>query len=560
MAKVFLGIQENLNRPVAVKILEPGLFRDPGLALRFTKEAEMAAGLQHSHIVSIYDVGQADECHYIVMEPLEGTLSEAILTHDGGRLPVEEAFAILRPLARALDYAHRQGIVHRDIKPDNIMFRRDGTPVLVDFGIAKALDGDQSVTKTGTSIGTPHYMSPEQADAGAVDGRSDFYSLGVVLYEMLTGEKPYQAESYVGVVMKHLHDPIPQLSGAAAVVQPLLERMMAKSARERVADGAEVIGWLDRLAPAVPGREAAVRAEPGGEEPVVRRRRSSPQRRHSVLFWSLLVGFFVLGGVVIGLRVGRPAEELPTEAAAPERVAPATLPAPPAGRSVGRRPEVRVDVPGESLPSVVRSAHRAETDRGWGRGGPGRSSMEGGATSRVKDGPSSTESTKMAADPVRLRTSPGVIDTDEIERVVRHFDFAEATFNAQGRFTSRLRREQAAEDWVVVDDRSGRMWHPTGSPEGLTYPAARKWLQGVNERGYGGFHDWRLPTLEEGLSLLRRPADAGGSSPGRLFSLAGRRIWTADRLGGRTVWTVRFDQGIVYAVPERDRNWLLPVR
>jgi serine/threonine protein kinase len=153
-----------------------------------------------------------------------------------GALPPQQALEILRQVASALGYAHQQGFVHRDVKPENILFRADGAAVLTDFGIAKAVGAGTRMTATGMTIGTSHYMSPEQARGQEVDGRSDLYSLGVVFYEMLTANVPYQAADSFAVALKHINDPVPQLPSELAVYQPLLDRMLAKEPIDRYQD------------------------------------------------------------------------------------------------------------------------------------------------------------------------------------------------------------------------------------------------------------------------------------------------------------------------------------
>lgn len=250
MAKVYFGVQEKLKRDVAIKILEPLLLKDEDFALRFLKEAETAANLIHPNIVTIYDVGQEENHYYMVMEFLAGTLKDRIraaqneVTLTRGYTPVT-ALKIVRQVASALDYAHKRGFIHRDIKPDNIMFRHDGTPVLVDFGIAKAVGATTKLTRTGMSIGTPHYMSPEQIRGQEIDGRADFYSLGIVLYEMLIGVVPFTASDYIAVAMKHLSEPVPTLPDYLAQYQPIVDKMLAKEKEARVQDGQELIQLLD---------------------------------------------------------------------------------------------------------------------------------------------------------------------------------------------------------------------------------------------------------------------------------------------------------------------------
>ncbi|UCH97788.1 MAG: serine/threonine protein kinase, partial [Candidatus Aminicenantes bacterium] len=188
MADVYLGVQEKLQRHVAVKVMIPSLFRDELFSKRFIKEAQTAAQLNHPNIITIHDVGEAEDSYFIVMEYLGESLSNRL--RQTGCLPPKKALKIVKMIASALDYAHKKGFIHRDIKPDNIMFRSDGTVVLVDFGIARAIDSSTHLTRTGMSIGTPHYMSPEQCKGEKIDGRSDIYSLGVQLYEILTGDVP----------------------------------------------------------------------------------------------------------------------------------------------------------------------------------------------------------------------------------------------------------------------------------------------------------------------------------------------------------------------------------
>lgn len=217
---------------VAIKVLNPGMFDDRRISKRFAKEARTLSRLVHPNIVTIHDVGQVDNCYYIVMEYLQDSLKERI--RKKRRIPPEEALHFVIQIADALYYAHGKGIIHRDIKPENISFRKDGTPIVLDFGIAKVVDSRTKLTQTGMPIGTPHYMSPEQCSSQKLDGRSDIYSLGVVLYEMLTGKVPYTSKDTLSIVMKHLRDPVPVLPGDLNKFQLIIDKMMAKDRRKRV--------------------------------------------------------------------------------------------------------------------------------------------------------------------------------------------------------------------------------------------------------------------------------------------------------------------------------------
>lgn len=228
MATVYLAVQENLNRPVALKVMHN--LSVPGFSERFLNEGRIIAKLAHPHIITIYDIGVSDECHYISMEYLQGgDLKKRIHKGIESKLSLE----YLEQLADCLAFVHEKGIVHRDIKPANVLFRSDDKLVLTDFGIAKQLQADLDLTATGATLGSPHYLSPEQAEGKSVDGRSDIYSLGIMFYEMLTGEKPYQGENYVSTVMQHLSAPIPALPSDVAQYQSLLKRMLAKKPEER---------------------------------------------------------------------------------------------------------------------------------------------------------------------------------------------------------------------------------------------------------------------------------------------------------------------------------------
>lgn len=245
MADVYLGIQEKLQRHVAIKVMIPLLFRDEQFSKRFIKEAQTAAQLNHPNIITIHDVGETGDSYYIVMEYLEESLSQQLKQR--GFFPPLEALEVVKMIAAALDYAHKKGFIHRDIKPDNIMFRSDGTVVLVDFGIARAMDSTTHLTRTGMSIGTPHYMSPEQCKGEKIDGRSDIYSLGVQFYEILTGKVPYNAENTAGIIIKHIQEPIPRLPDRLSQYQPLIDKMMAKERDKRFQSGEELIQFIDRL-------------------------------------------------------------------------------------------------------------------------------------------------------------------------------------------------------------------------------------------------------------------------------------------------------------------------
>jgi serine/threonine protein kinase len=238
MATVYLAYDPLFEREVAVKVLPREMLHDPQFRVRFQREAKTVASLEHSSIVPVYDVGEEDGQPYFVMRyMLGGSLSERI---DAGSLSLAETSAIMLRLASALDEAHSKGIIHRDLKPGNILFDHVGEPYVSDFGIAKIAQGQGAATITGGGIvGTPAYMSPEQAQGEKVDGRSDIYALSVIVFEMLTGRQPFEADTPMAVVVKHITDPVPHILDSnpelPADLEKVIESGMAKNPDERYA-------------------------------------------------------------------------------------------------------------------------------------------------------------------------------------------------------------------------------------------------------------------------------------------------------------------------------------
>ena len=219
MAVVFLAHDLRHDRSVALKVLKPEISAEVG-AERFLREIKLAARLTHPHILPVYDSGEAEGLLFYVMPNMEGHSLRDRLDRER-QLPLEEALRVAREVASALDYAHRQHVLHRDVKPENIL-SNEGNVMLADFGIGKALSGGKSITQTGMFVGTPSYISPEQA-AGetSLDGRTDLYSLGCVLYEMLAGEPPFTGATAQIIISKRFASPIPKVRAARDVPEAL---------------------------------------------------------------------------------------------------------------------------------------------------------------------------------------------------------------------------------------------------------------------------------------------------------------------------------------------------
>jgi len=266
MATVYVGEQAHLLRPVVIKVLHPHLAKDEEVAERFRREAEAASRLVHPHICAIFDYGATEDVVYTVMPYLEGgSLADQIQAHRFVAPP--RAAAVAAQVACGLDYAHRRGVIHRDVKPDNVLFDEDGNAVLTDFGIATARFHGR-LTASGRAMGTPHYMSPEQAMGKLVDGRSDVYAVGILLYEALLGFPPFDGEDAFSVSYKQVHEaPTPPASTSARVPQVLSDivmRCLTKSPAGRYARGFELadalIAFLRSAPDAAPHYRAAAAA------------------------------------------------------------------------------------------------------------------------------------------------------------------------------------------------------------------------------------------------------------------------------------------------------------
>jgi serine/threonine-protein kinase len=278
MAAVYKAYQPAMDRHVALKVLPRHLANDPAFVARFQQEVRVLARLQNPHILPVYDFGQAEGYTYIVMPLMSsGTLS-SLLT--GQPLPLQRVLTIVTQIGEALDYAHARGLVHRDVKPSNILLDESGNCLLTDFGLAKMVEGAAHLTTSGAIMGTPNYMSPEQGMGQKLDGRSDLYSLGVILYEMVSGRVPYNAETPMGVMIKHINDPLPPPRTLNPDLPQRVERVitkaLAKDPSNRYATAGELVHDLQtaiseattaQLSPASPPAPPTIQHERPGNRP-----------------------------------------------------------------------------------------------------------------------------------------------------------------------------------------------------------------------------------------------------------------------------------------------------
>lgn len=302
MAAVYKAYQPGMDRYVALKILPRHFASEPQFVARFEQEARVLAQLQHPHILPVFDYGQAEGYTYIVMPFLQsGDLTDLL---KGQPLSLDQIGRIISQIGDALDYAHSRGLVHRDVKPSNVLLDERGNCLLTDFGIAKIVESSSKLTATGGILGTPVYMSPEQSQTQKLDGRSDIYSLGIVLYELATGRVPYQAETPMAVVIKHMNDPLPPPRRVNPALPETVERVilraLAKQPEDRYATAGEMVEALQTaLAEVGPSQtladDVAITVSTAAR-PVLE---AESQKERPIWKW-----IFVTGGLVIMLLIG----------------------------------------------------------------------------------------------------------------------------------------------------------------------------------------------------------------------------------------------------------------
>jgi tetratricopeptide (TPR) repeat protein len=316
MARVYLAVQKKFGRLVALKVVSESFTSDSRFKERFIRESRINARLTHPNIVQVYDVGDHGKWLYLVLEYVRsGDLNQRL---DRG-MHMLDLVQVIQDICRALDYAHSKGFVHRDIKPENILFREDGSAVLSDFGIARIADSNPTITRVGTVVGTPQYMSPEQASGRELDGRSDLYSLGVVFYRMLTGDVPYRGDSAVSIGVKHLQEPIPRLPNYLKAFQGVVDKCLAKRPEQRFQTGQEFSDALEAVraqtqlpnatikSKAVSTQEiqaigASLLTTPRDSKRAERRSRNHQRRRRVMLVVNMMIGAALLitaGGYVL---------------------------------------------------------------------------------------------------------------------------------------------------------------------------------------------------------------------------------------------------------------------
>jgi len=323
MAEVYKAYQPSMDRYVAIKVILQRFAQDATFLQRFQREARAVSRLEHPFILPVHDYGEAEGRPYLVMRYLAaGTLKNRL---SGQPMPLRDVNRIIGQVGSALDYAHRTGVIHRDVKPSNVLMDAEGNAYLTDFGLAKMMEASVQLTGTGVGIGTPAYMSPEQGQGETVDSRTDVYSLGVMLYEMVTGRMPYQADTPLALVYKHVHVPLPLpraiLPSLPEAVERVILRAMAKDADDRFKTAGEMVHALD----------AAVRSAEGSRLAAPKPVAGAPQRRRTALWWVPLL-LVLIAALLATWRPWTPPKTAAVETVVVEEVAATMPPSTPAGK------------------------------------------------------------------------------------------------------------------------------------------------------------------------------------------------------------------------------------
>ena len=309
MGAVYEATQTKLNRPVALKILPAKSTQDQAFLERFYREAQAAAALNHPGIIQVYDIAEDQGHHFFAMELVDGENLMERLEREGP-IPVDQALDFVTQVARGLQYAHQRSIIHRDIKPDNIMVSREGQVKLADLGLAKSTEDDKGVTQTGAGLGTPYYMAPEQAeDARNVDHRADIYALGITLLHLVTGKRPFDGDSAYGIVIQHREKELPSGQelgvGVPRGVEAVVHKMAAKGPGQRYQDYDALLSDLEKVKAGQPPEALAEKlrdlptapATPGQRTARARATREEPKKKGKPLVGIAVAAVLLVGGL-----------------------------------------------------------------------------------------------------------------------------------------------------------------------------------------------------------------------------------------------------------------------
>ena len=703
----YLAIVEESEQRVVIRVLLPELVQDETFGKRFLYEARKAAKLEHENIAKILDVGETSEFYYFVMELFLESLRSRLSARkqsSGTALQVEshtlgdeeeetdkfdphEILDTLRQLLDAVDYANQEEAIHRDIRPDNIFFKEDGTPVIADYYISRIVASSDILRQKGIKAHTPHYASPEQVLKKSLDISSDIYSLGVTLYEMLTGTVPFDADTPIAIENQHIMEAIPLLPDHLSAFQPLVDNMMAKTLEERAKSGAELILLMEEISENL--MQPHIEESPVVTEPAVESV-ETPHAHEDLVDLNINVELAEAFGNEIQARTGElpdlppPVEplEMPTEesyAMPPEE--PLEMPTAGEERSpmlameeeppkrlqflenlpeILRNPKILIAggaaiviivtaliflLPsGETEPSeksaskenqkVLTPEEQQEQDfaytrkfraaqRDFGAGNYPKALEQITAAENIKTTKESQElraqieakmtgskddqafqkasetntiagfqeyldnyasgahvkeakkkitelqvlekklekeRKKWASLRITLRSQYKTLTVKETREMTVKYGFFEKYYNKNGNFRNFYEALTTNDVTVIVDNATGLIWHQGGSTDYMDYVSVKKWLEKLNNERYAGYSDWRLPTLEEALSLLEKNENSDGLFIDSIFSKEQKYIWTGDNFDEEKVWAVDLFGGDANRVPLTQEAFVRPVR
>ncbi|MGE5341706.1 MAG: protein kinase domain-containing protein [Candidatus Omnitrophota bacterium] len=582
-ADVYLAVQEDLDRKTAIKILSPLFFEDKAFRDSFLKEAQKISRFTHPNIANILEAGESGGHYYIVTEYFPENLRDKIsrcyaldispLLEIGDDLPEPNAIDtetdssldhftiidIVKHIAWALDYAHKEGVIHMDLTPETIRFRSDGTPAVDGFFLSKLIIPHvEALKKKGLTFFSPHYVSPEQALRKPLEPASDIYSLGVVFYEMLTGSVPYNADEPIAIENQHIIEPIPQLPDNQASFQPLLDRMMEKNKDNRFSSALELIRAIDDLSYELPeNRRQQHRAlevpseQPASTQKAIKQKKptappklKTPSPERSQWFSKLpsltplpvkrilpIVGVVVLIAVILlffNPFSRNSSNDQPSILIKPTRPRPATA------------------------KSKARTTKPAQI--------PVRTPAE---ISKEKPAPTPSPAIAPPSPAVRaitLRSQYKDLTTNDVKAMLSRYGFFDKYYNKDGKFKNNFELITVKKEKAVIDRTTGLMWHQAGSEQSLNWARAKKWLAELNQQGYVGYSNWRFPTLEELESLMEGAESSDGLFIDPLFFSDQRYIWTGDTFERKKLWVIDFFSGDVNKVDPGNNVYVRPVR